>query len=91
MLDSERRGDISRLVKELKAMQRHRETLTPDTFLALREEWQLAAESIEVNPTEIVSISLQGNGNTCSSRETATVTTQRQSQILVSLVGMQLG
>ena len=92
MCDSESRGDIARLVKELKSMQRHRETLSPEAFQSLRLEWQAAAEAIHVNQTDLVPMGLEGNGSTVSStNDTTAVMTKRQSQILVILIGMYLG
>ena len=91
MWESEKRGEISRVVKDLRSMQKHREALPAATFLSLRQEWKEAAEAIKVNQTDLVSMGLEGENDSSSSREKTAIITKKQSQILVRSIGMQLG
>lgn len=93
----EKRYDISRVVRDLKSLQKHnnKAPLGSDHFQELRSHWQELAGEIEVSQSELVSVGLGSDtrisrmsfravsSSSTSSRTTKEITS-KQSEILVT-------
>ncbi|KAI6645639.1 mitogen-activated protein kinase kinase kinase 11 [Oopsacas minuta] len=104
MVDSEKRLDISRIVRDLKYLQKHNNKypIKSDTFIELREEWQGVASKVDVNQSELITeglgrdtsvsrMSFRAVSSSSSTKQKTSVITHKQSQILDLKSSLPLG